>query len=44
MGIDADIPQQHLEIVPVTWANTCAFVEVWHRHLKPSRGHKFSLG
>lgn len=33
-----------LRIVPVTWADACAFVGMWHRHHKPPRGHKFRLG
>jgi hypothetical protein len=33
-----------LTLVPVTLAEAKAFIEVWHRHLKPPRGHKFSLG
>jgi hypothetical protein len=33
-----------LRVVPVTWADACAFVDAWHRHLKPPRGHKFSIG
>lgn len=33
-----------LRIVPVTWGDSCGFVEMWHRHLNPPRGHKFSLG
>jgi hypothetical protein len=28
----------------VTFAQACAFVEDWHRHHKPPRGHKFSIG
>lgn len=33
-----------LEIVPVTFRQACAFVAEHHRHNKPPRGHKFSLG
>ncbi|WP_160050812.1 XF1762 family protein [Nocardiopsis sp. FR4] len=33
-----------LTLVPVPLAEAKAFIEVWHRHLKPPRGHKFSLG
>lgn len=33
-----------LELVPVTFADACGFVAMWHRHLSPPRGHKFSVG
>lgn len=33
-----------LTIVPVTYADACAFVLAWHRHHQPPRGHKFSIG
>lgn len=33
-----------LTLIPVPLAEAKAFIEVWHRHLKPPRGHKFSLG
>jgi hypothetical protein len=33
-----------LRIVPVTWQDAAAFTEMWHRHHKPPRGHKFSIG
>ncbi|MDA0565148.1 hypothetical protein LG943_12595 [Streptomonospora sp. S1-112] len=33
-----------LHLVPVPFAEARAFIEVWHRHLGPPRGHKFSLG
>ncbi|PSK89964.1 hypothetical protein CLV63_12468 [Murinocardiopsis flavida] len=33
-----------LRLIPVSLAEARAFVEVWHRHLGPPRGHKFSLG
>jgi hypothetical protein len=33
-----------LEVVPVSFADACAFVAAHHRHHKPPRGHKFSLG
>ncbi|GAB3725821.1 XF1762 family protein [Nocardiopsis nanhaiensis] len=33
-----------LTLVPVPLAEARAYVEVWHRHLAPPRGHKFSLG
>ncbi|MDA2807191.1 XF1762 family protein [Nocardiopsis suaedae] len=35
---------EDMELVPVPLAEAKAFVEVWHRHLGPPRGHKFSLG
>lgn len=31
-------------VVAVTFAEACAFVEDFHRHHKPPRGHKFSIG
>lgn len=31
-------------IRPVTFRQACAFVELLHRHNKPPRGHKFSVG
>ncbi|GIJ12719.1 XF1762 family protein [Micromonospora andamanensis] len=33
-----------LRTVPVTFAQACAFVQDWHRHHRPPRGHKFSIG
>jgi hypothetical protein len=33
-----------LRIVPVTWGDSCGFVDMWHRHLKAPAGHKFCLG
>jgi hypothetical protein len=33
-----------LRLVPVTFAEASAFVDAWHRHHRPPRGHKFSLG
>jgi hypothetical protein len=33
-----------LELVPVTFDDACAFVAAWHRHHRPPRGHKFSIG
>lgn len=33
-----------LSVVPVTFRQACAFVENLHRHNKPPRGHKFSIG
>ncbi len=33
-----------LDVVPVTFADACAFVSAWHRHHEPPVGHKFSIG
>jgi hypothetical protein len=33
-----------LRIVPVSFADACAFVADWHRHHEPPVGHKFSIG
>jgi len=33
-----------LQIVPVTFADACGFVDMWHRHNQPPVGHKFSVG
>lgn len=33
-----------LTVVPVTFRAACAFVAEHHRHNKPPRGHKFSIG
>lgn len=33
-----------LRLVPVSFRQACAFVETWHRHHRPPRGHKFSVG
>ncbi len=33
-----------LRIVPVAWGDSCGFVDMWHRHLEPPRGHKFCTG
>lgn len=33
-----------LEVVPVSFADACAFVAEHHRHHEPPRGHKFSVG
>jgi hypothetical protein len=37
-------PGVKLHVVPVTFADACAFVAEWHRHHPPPVGHKFSLG
>jgi len=33
-----------MQIVPVTFREAAAFVAALHRHNKPPRGHKFSIG
>lgn len=33
-----------LRIVPVSFADACGFVSMWHRHHQPPRGYKFCLG
>ncbi|WP_230394905.1 XF1762 family protein [Plantactinospora alkalitolerans] len=33
-----------LRTVPVTFGQACNFIEDWHRHHRPPRGHKFSVG
>jgi hypothetical protein len=33
-----------LKIVPITFRHACEFVAELHRHNKPPRGHKFSIG
>lgn len=33
-----------LHLVPVTFEQACAYVEMWHRHHPEPRGHKFSVG
>lgn len=33
-----------LSVVPVSFADACAFVADWHRHHSPPVGHKFSVG
>lgn len=33
-----------LRTVPVTFAEAAAFVTDWHRHHRPPRGHKYSIG
>ena len=32
-----------LAVVPVSFADACAFVAAWHRHHSPPVGHKFSI-
>jgi hypothetical protein len=38
------VSDARLRLVPVSFADASAFVDAWHRHHKPPRGHKFSLG
>ena len=33
-----------MRLVPITFRAACAYVEEYHRHNKPPRGHKFSIG
>jgi hypothetical protein len=33
-----------LHLVPVSFADACGFVVMWHRHHQPPIGHKFSIG
>lgn len=33
-----------MEIKPITFKDACAFIAQYHRHHKPTVGHKFSLG
>lgn len=33
-----------LRLVPVTFADACGFVALWHRHNRPPAGHKYSIG
>lgn len=33
-----------LQLVPVSFADACAFVAMHHRHHAPPRGHKYSVG
>lgn len=33
-----------LQVVNVNWGDSVGFVDMWHRHLKPPRGHKFCVG
>jgi len=35
---------EQLRIVPMTFAEACAFITAYHRHHPPPQGHKFSLG
>lgn len=40
----AHVPRERLTIVPVTFRAAAQFVAEHHRHNKPPRGHKFSIG
>jgi hypothetical protein len=33
-----------LHLVPVSFADACEFVAMWHRHNRPPNGHRFSIG
>lgn len=33
-----------LRLVPINFADACGFVAMWHRHLGPPVGHKYSIG
>lgn len=33
-----------LHLVPVSFADACEFVTMWHRRNQPPNGHRFSLG
>jgi len=33
-----------LRLVPVSWGESCGFVDLWHRHHRPPRGYKFAVG
>ena len=33
-----------MRLVPITFRAACAYVKEYHRHNKPPRGHKFSIG
>lgn len=33
-----------LHITPISFADACGFVTMWHRHHQPPAGHKFSIG
>ena len=33
-----------MQVVPITFRQACEFVNSHHRHNKPPRGHKFSIG
>jgi hypothetical protein len=33
-----------LHLVPVSFADACGFVQMWHRHNRPPVGHRYSIG
>ncbi|MDG4834136.1 hypothetical protein O7627_33265 [Solwaraspora sp. WMMD1047] len=33
-----------IRTVPVTFRQACEFIADWHRHHRPPRGHKYSIG
>lgn len=33
-----------LHITPISFADACGFIQMWHRHHQPPIGHKFSVG
>lgn len=35
---------RRLDVVPMSLREACGFVKMWHRHLDPPRGHKWSIG
>jgi hypothetical protein len=35
---------RRLHVVPVTWNQACELVQTLHRHHRPPRGHKLSVG
>lgn len=41
---DETSSKERLHLVPMTLADANLFVEAWHRHNKPTPGHKFSIG
>lgn len=38
------VGQERLTVVPVTFADACEFVTMWHRHHLPPPGHIFRMG
>ncbi|TMR88310.1 hypothetical protein EJK15_67025 [Nonomuraea basaltis] len=33
-----------MRFVPVNFRQACRFIAMWHRHLRPPKGHVFSIG
>lgn len=33
-----------LQLVPIDFDGACRFVTMWHRHLPPPQGHRYSIG